>query len=196
MQNKISVQTSSYPKAMRAFAEENLNLKFLCAGLLGLLFVMLLLVLYLVKRGPTVIALDNTGEITRIESKVTDLQVKAAVREYISYRYSWMDSTISSQIAKTKFFVLPSLVSAFEKSMAEVQKFVREKKVSQRVYPKSVEVDLKEKKVTVLADRVTEFDNLKAASEMRLVLYITLDDRTVVNPWGIYVTKETEEARP
>jgi len=196
MNNKISVQLSSYPKAMRAFAEENLNLKFLCVSLLALLFVMLLLVLYLVKKGPTVVALDNTGEVTRIESKVTDLQVKAAVREYISYRYSWTDNTISSQIAKTKFFVLPSLVSAFEKSMAEIQKFVREKKVSQRVYPKLVEVDLKEKKVTVIADRVTEFDNLKAASEMRLVLHITLDDRTVVNPWGIYVTKETEEARP
>lgn len=196
MNQKTTLQISSYPKAMRAFAEENLNLKFLCASLLGILFVMLLLVLYLVKKGPTVIALDNTGEITRIESKVTDLQVKAAVKEYMSYRYSWTDNTISSQISKAKFFVLPSLTSAFEKSMFEVQKFVREKKVKQRVYPKLVEVDLKEKKVTVIADRVTEFDNLKAASEMRLVLHIMLDDRTVVNPWGIYVTKEIEEARP
>ncbi|MGE3386017.1 MAG: VirB8/TrbF family protein [Bdellovibrionales bacterium] len=196
MNQKTTLQISSYPKAMRTFAEENLNLKFLCASLLGLFFVMLLLVLYLVKKGPMVIALDNTGEITRVESKVTDLQVKAAIKEYVSYRYSWTDGTIANQVAKAKFFVLPSLVSAFDKSMAETQKFVREKKITQRVYPKSVDVDLKEKKVTVLADRVTEFENLKAATEMRLVLQIALDDRTVVNPWGIYITKETEEARP
>ncbi len=196
MNQKTTLQISSYPKAMRAFAEENLNLKFLCTSLLGLLFVMLLLVLYLVKKGPMIIALDNTGEITRIEAKVTDLQIKAAVKEYISYRYSWTDSTIASQALRAKFFVLPSLVPAFEKSMAETQRFVREKKVTQRVYPKSIEVDLKEKKVTVLADRVTEFENLKAATEMRLVLQIALDNRTVINPWGIYITKETEEARP
>jgi hypothetical protein len=55
-------------------------------------------------------------------------------------------------------------------------------------------VDLKEKKVTVLADRITEFDNLKAATEMRLTFQFSTDDRTVVNPWGVYITKETEEA--
>ena len=159
MNQKTKLQLSTYPKAMRAFAEENLNLKFLCASLLGLLFVMILLVLYLVKKGPTVVALDNTGEVVRIEAKVTDLQIEAAIKEYISLRYSWNEKTIASQIGKAKFFVLPSLVTAFEKSMLDVQKFVHEKKVSQRIYPKTVTSDLKEKKVTVVADRITEFDN-------------------------------------
>jgi len=57
-----------------------------------------------------------------------------------------------------------------------------------------VTVDLKEKRISVLADRITEFDNLKAATELRLLLQFTVDDRTVINPWGVYVTKETEEA--
>jgi hypothetical protein len=168
----------AYPKAMREFAEENLNIKFLCGALLGLLFLMLMLVLYLVKKGPTVIALDNTGSIARVESKITDIQIESAIKEYIGYRYSWDEKNISDEIGKAKFFVLPSLVSAFEKSMAETMKFVREKKVRQRVYPKSVSVDLKEKKVTVLADRITEFDNLKAATEMRLTFQFSTDDRT------------------
>ena len=146
------------------------------------------------KKGPTVIALDNTGSIARVESKITDIQIESAIKEYIGYRYSWDEKNISDEIGKAKFFVLPSLVSAFEKSMAETMKFVREKKVRQRVYPKSVSVDLKEKKVTVLADRITEFDNLKAATEMRLTFQFSTDDRTVVNPWGVYITKETEEA--
>jgi len=155
---------------------------------------MLMLVLFLVKQGPTVIALDNTGSIAKVESKITDIQIESAIKEYISYRYSWDDKTISNEISKAKFFVLPSLVSAFEKSMNETMKYVREKKVRQRVYPKSVSVDLKDKKVTVLADRITEFDNLKAATEMRLTFQFSTDDRTVVNPWGVYITKETEEA--
>lgn len=196
MNKKTVLQSSSYPEAMRSFAEENLNLKFLCASLLGLFFVTLLLVLYLVKKGPMVVALDNTGEVARIEAKVTDLQIQAAIKEYISRRYSWNEKSISTQIAKAKFFVLPILVPAFERSMAEVQKFVHDKKVTQRVYPKWIEVDLKEKKVSVIADRITEFDSLKAATEMRLILQFALDDRTVTNPWGIYISKESEEAKP
>ena len=196
MNKKTVLRSSSYPEAMRSFAEENLNLKFLCASLLGLFFVTLLLVLYLVKKGPTVVALDNTGEVSRIEAKVTDLQIQAAIKEYVSRRYSWNEKSISTQLSKAKFLVLPMLVTAFERSMADVQKFVRDKKVSKRVYPKTVEVDLKEKKVSVIADRISEFDNLKAATEMRLVLQFALDDRTVANPWGIYISKESEEARP
>lgn len=194
MNKKIMLQASLYPKAMREFAEENLNVKYLCGTLLGFSFLLLVLVLYLVKRGPTVIALESSGAVAKVEMKVTDLQIESAVKEYISHRYSWDDKTIADELGKAKFFVLPALVNAFEKSMLETQKFVREKKVKQRVYPKSVSVDLKEKRVTVFADRITEFENLKAATEMKLVLQFAIDDRTVINPWGVYITKETEEA--
>ncbi|GIL16898.1 MAG: hypothetical protein BroJett040_06490 [Oligoflexia bacterium] len=194
MKDKISIQLSTYPRAMREFAEENLNIKFLLGALLAVTFLMLILVLYLVKQGPTVIALESSGSVASIETKVTDAQIESAAKEYIRHRYSWNEQNISDELAKAKFFVLPSLVSAFERSMQETMKFVREKKVRQRVYPKSVTVDLKEKRISVLADRITEFDNLKAATELRLLLQFTVDDRTVINPWGVYVTKETEEA--
>lgn len=194
MKDKISIQLSSYPRAMREFAEENLNIKFLLGALLAVTFLMLILVLYLIKQGPTVIALESSGSVAAIETKVTDAQIESAAKEYIRHRYSWNEQNISEELAKAKFFVLPSLASAFERSMQETMKFVREKKVRQRVYPKSVTVDLKEKRISVLADRITEFDNLKAATELRLLLQFTVDDRTVINPWGVYVTKETEEA--
>lgn len=191
---KITLKSSLYPKTIQQFASENFNIKYLCAGLLVITFLLILLVMYLVKQGPTVVALDSTGSVAKIETKITDLQIESAVKEYISYRYSWDEKSITDSIAKAKFFVLPSLVQAFEKSMIEVQKFVREKKVKQRVYPKAVHVDLKEKKITVLADRITEFDNLKAATEMKIILHFSTDDRTIVNPWGVYISKETEEA--
>jgi len=194
MKDRISVQLSQYPKAMREFAAENLNIKFLCSGLLAVTFLMLILVLYLIKQGPTVIALESSGSVAAIETKVTDAQIESAAKEYIRHRYSWDEKSIADELSKAKFFVLPTLVSAFERSMQETMKFVREKKVRQRVYPKSVVVDLKEKKISVVADRITEFDNLKAATELKLSLLFTVDDRTVINPWGVYVTKETEEA--
>lgn len=194
MKDKISVQLSQYPKAMREFAAENLNIKFLCSGLLAVTFLMLILVLYLIKQGPTVIALESSGSVAAIETKVTDAQIESAAKEYIRHRYSWDEKSIADELSKAKFFVLPTLASAFERSMQETMKFVREKKVRQRVYPKSVVVDLKEKKISVVADRITEFDNLKAATELKLSLLFTVDDRTVINPWGVYVTKETEEA--
>jgi len=193
MKNKIAIQLSSYPKAMREFAEENLNIKFLCGALIAVTFLMLMLVLYLVKKGPTVITLQSSGSIALIETKITDVQIEAAAKEYIRYRYSWDEKSISKEIEKAKFFVLPALARAFESSMQETMKFVREKKVRQRVYPKSVSIDLKEKRISIVADRITEFDSLKAATELKLLLQFTIDDRTVINPWGVYITKESEE---
>lgn len=193
-QQKIRIQ--NYPKMIQEFAYQNFNLKILSLSLLVLTFLMLILVIFLVKRGPLVIALDNTGEIAKVETKVTDLQIASAVKQYLSYRYNWDYGDIPSQLKKAEYFVHPSLVSAFRKSMMEVQKFVLEKKVKQRVYPKvlpnSVNVNIKDKTVTVLADRITEFENLKAATELKLVLQFTVDDRSVINPWGVYITKESE----
>ena len=189
---KMNLTAHSYPQMVQAFAKENFNLKVLSGACLGLVFLSLILVAYLVKRGPTVIALDNTGEVTRIESKVTDLQIQAAMKEYLSHRYSWDEKTIGDELKKAEFFVQGSLISSFQKSMVETIKYVREKKVKQRLYPKRVDVDLKEKFVTVLADRITEFDGLKAATETKVKLWFDVDDRSVVNPWGVYVIKELE----
>ena len=156
------------------------------------MFILLVLVVYLIKKGPEVIALDANGQIAKVESKVTDIQLREAAENYISYRYQWTSETINSQLKTAELFIDPVLVTAFRKSMLDVQKFVKEKKVKQKVYPYEVKVDFKEKKITVLGDRITEFDNLKAATAMKLVLSFGIGDRTSINPWGIYINKETE----
>lgn len=189
---KLNLAAHSYPQMVQTFAKENFNLKVLSGMCLGLLFLCLIVIAYLVKKGPTVIALDNTGEVAHVETKVTDLQIQSAVKEYLSHRYSWNEQTIGDELKKAEFFVQPSLVSSFQKSMLETIKYVREKKVKQRLYPKRVDVDLKEKTVSVVADRITEFDNLKAATETKVKIWFDVDDRTVVNPWGVFVTKELE----
>lgn len=186
------IEIKKYPKMVEEFAKENFNLKMLTAVLLFIVAVVLVMLLYLLKSGPTIIALGENGQVAKVETKITDLQIESAIREYLGYRYNWDDKNISEKLQKAQFFVIPSMVKAFQVSMLEVQKYVREKKVTQRVYPKSVQINLKEKTATILADRITEFDTLKAATELRLVLQFTVDSRSVVNPWGVFITKETE----
>ena len=193
--NKSSTQIvkTPFPKLVSDFARENFNLKILAMFLLVVNLTALTVILILVKRGARVIALESGGGIATLETKVTDLQIEAASREYLKYRYSWTPATIAESLKKAEFFVLPQLTKSFERSMIEIKKFVLEKKVVQRVYPKSISVDLNQKKITILADRFTEFDQLKAATEMRLTLDFIINDRTAVNPWGLFIVKEFEE---
>jgi type IV secretory pathway component VirB8 len=186
------IEIRKYPQMVQEFAKENFNLKMLSALLLTVVIIVLTMLLYLIKHGPTVIALNEAGSVAKIETTITDLQIQSAIKEYLSYRYNWDEKTIAAQLGKAQFFVAPSLVSSFQKSMLEVQKYVREKKITQRVYPKSITIDLKNKSVNILADRITEFDALKAATELRLTLQFRAEDRSVTNPWGIYITRETE----
>lgn len=192
MNEKQVLKINAYPQMVQEFARANFNLKVLASTSLGLLFLCLSLVIYMVRRGPVVIALEGNGEVSRIEQKVTDLQITAAAKEYILHRYCWDDSSIGAEVKKAEFFIAPNLVTSFERSLAETVKYVREKKVRQRVYPRSVEVNLKDKQIVIGADRFTEFDGLKAATDMRLNLSFSVGDRTVTNPWGVYIVKEQE----
>lgn len=187
------LKANDYPRMVREFAEANFNLKVLAATSLGLVFLALMVIIFLVRQGPEVIALGPGGEVAMIETKITDLQIRAAVREYVSFRYSWDEKTIGARLKLAQFFVHPSLVKVFDKATSEIAKYVKEKKVRQRVYAKGDPVvDLEKKTVRLTLDRFTEFDGLKAATDMQLELAFVVDNRTLTNPWGVYVTKETE----
>ena len=193
MQNKKTLIVRTYPALIESFAKENLNLKTLCGFLIALSFISVVTTACLIRKGPVVVALGENGEQVQVETKITDLQIIAAAKEYLSYRYNWSFENVSEQLKKAELFVQPSLANAFEKSMLNVEKFVREKKVTQRVYAKAgTVVDVKNQTVTIHADRITDFESLKAATEMSLVLSFTTGSRSVVNPWGIYITKEVE----
>jgi len=189
---KMFFKEVKYPKVVTDLATQNHFLKILSYSCIGLMALMSLVLVYAIKKGPEVIALDNTGEVARIESSLTDLQVRAAINEYLRFRYNWDPSTVVAQIKKTEAFIYPPLISSFQKSMVETEKFVKDKKVTERVYPQKIDVDFKNKVITVLADRITEFDSLKAATVLKLKLNFENDDRTPLNPWGIYITKELE----
>jgi hypothetical protein len=191
---QVQLQVRQYPKLIEEFAKENFNLKTLVGALIALMLVNSVILAFLLRRGPMVVPLQADGNTARVDSHVTEAQVQAAVKEYLSTRYTWTDSTINAQLKRAEFFISSQLVSAFQKAMVETAKYVREKKVVQRVYARSIDVNFKDRVATIAADRFTEFDGLKAATEMRLLLNFDLQDRTVINPWGVYITKETEKA--
>ena len=189
---KTALTNSKYPKIVTDLASQNYFLKIFSYSSLGIITLMLLLLIYSVKRGPEVIALETSGEVARVETKITDLQIQTAAREYLKYRYTWDSQTVAAQIQKSQAFIQSNLLLSFQKSMLEVQKFVKDKKVVQRVYPQKIEVDFKNKIITVIADRISEFESLKAATVLKVKLNFDLDDRTPMNPWGVYFTKEVE----
>ena len=189
---KTALTNSKYPKIVTDLASQNYFLKIISYSSLGIITLMLLLLIYSVKRGPEVIALETSGEVAHVETKITDLQIQVAAKEYLKYRYTWDSQTVAAQIQKSQAFIQSNLLSSFQKSMLEVQKFVKDKKVVQRVYPQKIEVDFKNKIITVIADRITEFESLKAATVLKVKLNFELDDRTPMNPWGVYFTKEVE----
>lgn len=194
MQNThIKLEMKKYPKMIESFAHENFNLKTLLGVLAFLLLLNTFTTIYLLKKGPEVIALEASGHVAKVDTKITDLQIQEAVKEYISYRYSWNKDNATERLKRAEFFVEPNLIVAFRKAMVEVTKYIQEKKITQRVYPKNIEIDLKNKTASVALDRITEFEQLKAATEMKLILNFSVDDRTPINPWGIYITKETEK---
>ena len=58
----MKLEIKKYPKMIEAFASENFNLKTLIGFLLALLLVNSLVTVYMLKKGPEVIALEGSGD--------------------------------------------------------------------------------------------------------------------------------------
>ncbi len=187
------LQIHQYPKLIEEFASENFNLKGLIGILLILLLILSLTLVYFVKTGPLVITLAPNGQILKTTDKMTDADVSAVVKRYLTLRYSWSYSNINQNLKQAESLISPERVSSYKSAMIKTEQYVIQKKVTQRVYPRSVEVDLKNNEAHVVADRITIFNGLWAATKMQLVLKFTALSRTAQNPWGIFITDEEQE---
>jgi hypothetical protein len=185
---------TNYPKVVTDLATQNHYLKILTYAMLGIFSIMMISLVLMASRGPEVIALETSGKPAKIGNTITENHVQAAIEEYLSYRYNWNNSSIDKQLKLSEGFIYPSLLDSFRKSMVEVKRFVQNKNLTQRVYVQKIEVDLKKKIVSMVADRINEFDSLKAATVLKVKFQIDLGSPTAINPWGVYVTKETESA--
>lgn len=189
---EIKMNKTKYPMLVMDLAKQNYYLKITSFSLIGLMTLMIAVLAYNLKKGPEVIALNPNGTVASVSRELHVQHVESAVKEYLSHRYTWNAESITTELKKSEGFISPSLVPSFQKSMLEIQKYAKDKKVSQRVYPKNIHASLKDKTVTVEADRITEFDSLKAATILKTTLIFDVDTPTLSNPWGIFFTKETE----
>lgn len=191
-QIKTKLEKTSYPKMVTDLAYQNHFLKLLAYGLTGVTTLLLVVVIFLLRKSPDVIAIDPSGSVASVSHELHVSHAEAAAKKYLEYRYSWNPQNINSQLNLAEDFIYSSLKGSFKKSLNETIKFVKDRSVVQKAYPVEIKVDLKNKTVTVVADRITEFDSLKAATVLKTVLNFDTDAATEKNPWGIFFTKETE----
>ncbi len=194
MNESIKLKFRKLPKALAELSHSNQFLKmsaFSSYLICGLLTVLLF---YQALRPVEVLTLAPDGSVYQETPKPdAKLEVERAVREYLKYRYNWSPKTVKSQVDQARNFILSSTQSAFNSSMKDVVRFSAEKNVSQRVYPVNVSVDLKKSIVTLLGDRITGIQEMKAAGDLRLELSFESGPRTEINPWGVYISKEREQ---
>lgn len=171
---------------------QNQVLKSIVFGLITVLILALSAVLIFSYRGPTVIGLAENGEVVELSGELTPRQIEAAIRHYVRLRYNWRKDSILSQSRQTEAMIADSAISAYRKTIQELVKFTNGKTLEQRAYVRSIDVDSQKRTAFVVADRINLIESLKAATELRVAFKYSLSNRTVSNPWGVYIEKEAE----
>lgn len=194
MLKSISLKMPRLPQTLGALAHSNQFLKLAVLCSYGIMFLLLILMIYLMARPPMVIALaPDASHYQKVQMPSAEREVVAAVRAYMELRYKWEPNTVVKRLEAARVFILPETRKAFEGGLASVIKFAVEKEVSQRAYPEKVIVDLEKRIASVDGDRVTVLQGIKAAGDLRVQLTFQSGPRTPQNPWGVYIAKEKEE---
>lgn len=183
---------NTYTKMFSDLNYQNQILKSVVFGLITVLLVALGAILVSSYRGPTVVGLSESGDVIELSDQLTVKQVEAGIRHYIRLRYNWRKDSILEQSKLTESMIAGGAISPFRKTIQELVKFTTGKNVEQRVYARSISIDMQKKTALIVADRVNEIESLKAATELRVAFKFDLGDRTVANPWGLYIEKESE----
>lgn len=186
-----AIKLQKFPKMISELVHSNQFLKVFSVASLAVTLLVLIALLTVAGQPPMVITLSATGEvIEKLDSASPEEHVKAAVKRYLDLRYRWTPQDVKQNLISAKAFVLPKNLKAFESSTGNVAKFATERAVTQRVYPDKIEVNLKQSSVSVIGDRVTSIQGLKAAGDLKLQLNFQSGGHTKENPWGIYIVKE------
>ena len=117
-------------------------------------------------------------------------EAKTVISGYLEIRHNWEPVSIEKSIGKASRFVDRSFRESFLRANASQIKIAKEKKVSQRFYISSVNVDLEKGVANVAGDRILTIDGLRAVSSLAFALKIRIGERTEQNPEGVYVTSE------
>lgn len=195
MNLKTKLETVKLPKLLADLKHANQFLK--VYALVASLTVVLCLGVFLALLAfiePKVMVLGPNGQVLSLDEKPNiEREIEAALRKYVQFRYSWDAKSVAENLKLARAFVHSSVVRSFDGDLAEVQKFSKDRNVSQRGYAASLTVDLSKQVAQVRGDRVTTIQGLTAAGPLALTLKFEFGPRTSANPWGIYVVREQNE---
>ena len=138
--------------------------------------------------------------VTSISTQVVDSSAPEAnqilrevirvVKQYLRARHTWDWVTIEARSKAAAAYVAPEYREKFFLNTQEQIRIAKEKQVSQKLFPEEPQIDLKEKKATVVADRILIVSGIRAAQAMTFELNFIFGERTDSNPEGIYVSSE------
>ncbi len=194
MENKMKLQGVRLPKMMADLSHSNQFLKVFCLVLMVLNLICLGVIAYQVTRDPLILTFKTDGSVFEEASPVTaQNEIKKAIGSYLKLRYHWDPERVEKNIKLSENFILPTTIKAYQKATENVVRFSKERSVSQKIYPGSIEINLDKGLAFITGDRITSIQGLKAVGNLKLELSFENGPRTKANPWGLYISKEKEE---
>ena len=193
MNETIHLKNTNIPKMLGSLIHKNELLKFFAAAAMLMSILVATVLTQTVSKPPIVIPLAGSGDIYGDGAMPKpEAEIKKAINAYLELRYKWEPKNVEEKLKNAENFIAPQSLKAYRTQIANVARFSKEKLVTQKIYPSDLTVDLDNHKVRIVGDRITSIQGLKAAGDLTLELEYQGGDRTKVNPWGIFITKEKE----
>lgn len=190
----IKLKSTELPRKLGELMHSNQFLKLFSITSLCLVGLMLIAVIVMATKEPTVITLNVDGvKLERTTLPKAEDQIREGIKRYLEKRYQWEPENVIKKLKESEEFITPKALRAFQDAVSNVAKFSVDKVVSQKVYPSDIKVDFKNQTALITGDRVTSIQGLKAAGNLKLELTFESGPRTKENPWGLYISKEREE---
>lgn len=190
----IKLKSTELPRKLGELMHSNQFLKLFSVTSLILAGLMLIALIVMATKEPTVITLNVDGmKLEKTTLPKAEDQIREGIKRYLEKRYQWEPENVIKKLKESEEFITPKALRAFQDAVSNVAKFSVDKVVSQKVYPNDIKIDLKNQTALITGDRVTSIQGLKAAGNLKLELTFESGPRTKENPWGLYISKEREE---
>jgi hypothetical protein len=173
---------------------QNRFLKYLLLVMSGLVGILLVTVCCLALRNTPVLVLDPETSLILFpkapDGKALERELIRLLKKYLTIRHNWDPVTIEDQSKKASFFVASEFREKYLLSSQEQIRLSKEKQVAQRLFTDDPDIDIKNKKATVRAERILIINGIRASQPMLFELSFDYGERTANNPEGIYITGE------
>ncbi len=173
---------------------QNRLLKYLLLVFALLITVELVTITALAMKKPVIVSIgqDSSKALIQQEPDANALnrELIRMLKQYLRTRHNWDWMTIEAKAKEAARYVASEYRSKFLLNVQEQIRIAKEKQVSQKLFPEEPEIDLKEKKAKIVAERILILNGIRASQPMKFELGFLFGERTEVNPEGIYITSE------